>query len=749
MGATSNNNAARIAVLQERKKQIEETLAKRTQELKQLCIQEAELTGITPPEMPLEPGETLPCIRRRVGTAYQLSENLIKNSSKDELIADLELQIQLHANMAEAALGLANEQNMSKTMKRQHRAEYQKHKNQCIALQSKLALLKEKANSEHKQKKKPRAPEFVSEDNVSLGATVNEPFTKTELRHSIRSAKHSPSSQSGNSTEQRYETSSTSMYRNSDMSYIATHYRPEDLLTSGVYRLSLNGYSKYMEKRENMNVYPSCYSTTPPSMYQFNAGQNSSHMSQHSSYMSQHSPHLSQHSPHMSQHSPHSSQNSPHMSHVTQHSPIIHQHSPQMSQHSLQMQRNSHVYSYPQYSDYRLSHNPQIQSPPKVQYYPSQGMSNYRGYEGSYRNPHQIQPHQQYEQMNVTSGLGGCWKKTESGEFVWCNSSTIDINWQRDKRFGSLDRRKNKRISKRISPNVDNKSATLATVPNYQDQIRSASVKSSQVVSRRSQDNGNLVRTQSLGSVGAQTVDSILYPSDDNSSCGSDNRINQNLRKYKEKEWLETSLDGSISPTQSVRSSSQPVIPTVLAPEEKYVSSPPKHCRPITPKPPLEIPAESNPSPRVQDTNIEFFNNNIPKNCTIVQAGHCKPYHEETKPFEMSDFYKYSTKFKKSPSKVETDGPSRLNQNVGTGASARSLTERFDDSTGQYSPKLQYSNSTNMSPSADNSGSLNTSLDLAVSENFSAEMDAWYKDQQQNNNPPGNSGKSRSTATLV
>ncbi|CAH1965196.1 unnamed protein product [Acanthoscelides obtectus] len=95
----------------------------------------------------------------------------------------------------------------------------------------------------------------------------------------------------------------------------------------------------------------------------------------------------------------------------------------------------------------------------------------------------------------------------------------------------------------------------------------------------------------------------------------------------------------------------------------------------------------------LQDTNIEFFNNNIPKNCTIVQAGHCKPYHEETKPFEMSDFYKYSTKFKKSPSKVETDGPSRLNQNVGTGASARSLTERFDDSTGQYSPKLQYSNS--------------------------------------------------------
>lgn len=65
--------------------------------------------------MPLEPGESPPLIRRRVGTTYQLPENLIKNANnKDESVTDLELQIQLHANMAEAALGLANEQNISK-----------------------------------------------------------------------------------------------------------------------------------------------------------------------------------------------------------------------------------------------------------------------------------------------------------------------------------------------------------------------------------------------------------------------------------------------------------------------------------------------------------------------------------------------------------------------------------------------------------------------------------------------------------
>jgi hypothetical protein len=38
----------------------------------------------------------------------------------------------------------------------------------------------------------------------------------------------------------------------------------------------------------------------------------------------------------------------------------------------------------------------------------------------------------------------------------------------------------------------------------------------------------------------------------------------------------------------------------------------------------------------------------IPLNSTtIVQPGKYQPYREVTKPFEMSDFYKYSTKFRK------------------------------------------------------------------------------------------------------
>lgn len=44
-----------------------------------------------------------------------------------------------------------------------------------------------------------------------------------------------------------------------------------------------------------------------------------------------------------------------------------------------------------------------------------------------------------------------------------------------------------------------------------------------------------------------------------------------------------------------------------------------------------------------------------PKNVTIVQPAKFQPYKEVTKPFEMSDFYKYSTKFRqKTASTVPT-----------------------------------------------------------------------------------------------
>ena len=45
-----------------------------------------------------------------------------------------------------------------------------------------------------------------------------------------------------------------------------------------------------------------------------------------------------------------------------------------------------------------------------------------------------------------------------------------------------------------------------------------------------------------------------------------------------------------------------------------------------------------------------------PKNVTVVQQGKFLPYKEESKPFEMSDFYKYSTKFRQPTGAGATAG---------------------------------------------------------------------------------------------
>lgn len=48
-----------------------------------------------------------------------------------------------------------------------------------------------------------------------------------------------------------------------------------------------------------------------------------------------------------------------------------------------------------------------------------------------------------------------------------------------------------------------------------------------------------------------------------------------------------------------------------------------------------------------------------PKNVTIVQQGKIMPYKEVTKPFEMSDFYKYSTKFRQKQQQQQQFQPSQ------------------------------------------------------------------------------------------
>ena len=56
-----------LAALKARREALDAKLKEKNALLKELCIKEGELTGELPPEIPLNPGEPVPTIRKRVG----------------------------------------------------------------------------------------------------------------------------------------------------------------------------------------------------------------------------------------------------------------------------------------------------------------------------------------------------------------------------------------------------------------------------------------------------------------------------------------------------------------------------------------------------------------------------------------------------------------------------------------------------------------------------------------------------------
>ncbi|CAH1394014.1 unnamed protein product [Nezara viridula] len=154
-----------VASLQHKKEALEAKIRDKTSELRKLCIEEAELTGILPPETPLEPGESPPQFRRRVGTSFTYPENLINKlkSKEDEALAALELECKIQTGIAEAALGLANDGSANKSVRRKHRILYEESQRRLSELESRLNSLRQ---NQPKQKKKPRPQTEIESDCV-------------------------------------------------------------------------------------------------------------------------------------------------------------------------------------------------------------------------------------------------------------------------------------------------------------------------------------------------------------------------------------------------------------------------------------------------------------------------------------------------------------------------------------------------------------------------------------------------------
>ncbi|KAK2718598.1 hypothetical protein QYM36_005813, partial [Artemia franciscana] len=79
-----------------------------------------------PPELPLNPGETVQQIRWRIGTALAIHENLIMKAKakEDEAITSLELQVELQKKITAAALRLSEESSTRRGVRRQWKQTY-------------------------------------------------------------------------------------------------------------------------------------------------------------------------------------------------------------------------------------------------------------------------------------------------------------------------------------------------------------------------------------------------------------------------------------------------------------------------------------------------------------------------------------------------------------------------------------------------------------------------------------------------
>ena len=78
--------SARLQWLRQRREALQEKLAQKNNELKNLCIEEAELTGVLPPEIPLEPGESPPTFGRKVGTSFIHPQKLILKLKTSDVV---------------------------------------------------------------------------------------------------------------------------------------------------------------------------------------------------------------------------------------------------------------------------------------------------------------------------------------------------------------------------------------------------------------------------------------------------------------------------------------------------------------------------------------------------------------------------------------------------------------------------------------------------------------------------------------
>uniref|UniRef100_A0A8D2J0M3 Innate immunity activator n=1 Tax=Varanus komodoensis TaxID=61221 RepID=A0A8D2J0M3_VARKO len=122
--------------MRKQQKALEERLEACVQELRRLCLREAELTGMLPTEYPLKLGEKPPKVRRRIGAAFRLDEKAIL--SRGDPLSTLERELALQLQFAEAARCLSREENLTKQVRKHRKSAVLKEEKKLKELQQAL-----------------------------------------------------------------------------------------------------------------------------------------------------------------------------------------------------------------------------------------------------------------------------------------------------------------------------------------------------------------------------------------------------------------------------------------------------------------------------------------------------------------------------------------------------------------------------------------------------------------------------------
>ncbi|XP_024119834.1 FERM domain-containing protein 4B isoform X2 [Oryzias melastigma] len=110
----------KIAEFKKNEKDLQEKLKQKIQELKRICLREAELTGRIPKEYPYDAEEMVPEVARCVRAPFRRKDP----SDKDPLFRDLESTFALQQKIVESSKRIVSEGDLYKTLKSKRRYDY-------------------------------------------------------------------------------------------------------------------------------------------------------------------------------------------------------------------------------------------------------------------------------------------------------------------------------------------------------------------------------------------------------------------------------------------------------------------------------------------------------------------------------------------------------------------------------------------------------------------------------------------------